>query len=118
MSATFTSFHPKLVIGGTYSGQIVLWDLRSNKRTPVQRSPLSANAHTVWFAVLCTSLIYFIFFIASRLFSECRRHSECSQFDQRFDGRENVLVERRHAVSTSGKRNLYFEIICDEPASG
>lgn len=46
MSSCFAKFHPNLVIGGTYSGQIVLWDNRSNKRTPVQRSPLSAAAHT------------------------------------------------------------------------
>lgn len=47
MSAGFAKFHPNLVVGGTYSGQIVLWDNRSNKRTPVQRTPLSAAAHTV-----------------------------------------------------------------------
>jgi dynein intermediate chain len=46
LSACFARFHPNLIIGGTYSGQIVLWDTRSNKRTPVQRSPLSAAAHT------------------------------------------------------------------------
>jgi dynein intermediate chain len=47
MSATFARFHPNLVLGGTYSGQIVLWDNRvGQKRTPVQRSPLSATAHT------------------------------------------------------------------------
>ncbi|XP_052525764.1 cytoplasmic dynein 1 intermediate chain 2-like [Tympanuchus pallidicinctus] len=46
MSATFAKFHPNLVLGGTYSGQIVLWDNRSNKRTPVQRTRLSAAAHT------------------------------------------------------------------------
>lgn len=46
MSATFARFHPNLIVGGTYSGQIVLWDNRSQKRTPVQRSPLSAAAHT------------------------------------------------------------------------
>lgn len=46
MSSCFAKFHPNLVLGGTYSGQIVLWDNRSNKRTPVQRSPLSAAAHT------------------------------------------------------------------------
>lgn len=47
MSTTFAKFHPNLVVGGTYSGQIVLWDNRSNKRTPMQRTPLSATAHTV-----------------------------------------------------------------------
>nr|XP_015927022.1 cytoplasmic dynein 1 intermediate chain 2 isoform X1 [Parasteatoda tepidariorum] len=46
MSTCFAKFHPNLVLGGTYSGQIVLWDNRSSKRTPVQRSPLSAAAHT------------------------------------------------------------------------
>ncbi|KAF2363725.1 WD40 repeat [Trinorchestia longiramus] len=46
MSATFARFHPNLIIGGTYSGQIVVWDNRSQKRTPVQRSPLSSVAHT------------------------------------------------------------------------
>ncbi|CAB1317196.1 unnamed protein product [Coregonus sp. 'balchen'] len=33
MSAAFARFHPNLIVGGTYSGQIVLWDNRSNKRT-------------------------------------------------------------------------------------
>ncbi|MCL4131566.1 UNVERIFIED_CONTAM: hypothetical protein GTU68_007497, partial [Idotea baltica] len=46
MSATFAKFHPNLILGGTYSGQIILWDNRSQKRTPVQRSPLSSAAHT------------------------------------------------------------------------
>ncbi|CAH8493998.1 unnamed protein product [Dicrocoelium dendriticum] len=45
-SATLSKFHPNIVIGGTYSGQIVLWDTRVNKRTPVQRSPLTSWAHT------------------------------------------------------------------------
>ena len=43
----FARFHPNLLVGGTYSGQIILWDNRSHRRTPVQRSPLSAAAHTV-----------------------------------------------------------------------
>jgi len=46
MTSVFARFHPNLILGGTYSGQIVLWDNRHNKRTPVQRSPLSASAHT------------------------------------------------------------------------
>ncbi|CAH8653021.1 unnamed protein product [Heterobilharzia americana] len=45
-SATLATYHPNLVIGGTYSGQIVLWDNRATRRMPVQRSPLSATAHT------------------------------------------------------------------------
>ncbi|XP_051562685.1 cytoplasmic dynein 1 intermediate chain 2 isoform X4 [Myxocyprinus asiaticus] len=55
MSAVFAQFHPNLVVGGTYSGQIVLWDNRSNKRTPVQRTPLSASAHT--HPVYCVNLV-------------------------------------------------------------
>lgn len=46
MSACFAKFHPNLIVGGTYSGQLVLWDNRSHKKTPVQRSPLTAGAHT------------------------------------------------------------------------
>ncbi|XP_037390986.1 dynein, cytoplasmic 1, intermediate chain 2a isoform X3 [Pygocentrus nattereri] len=55
MSAAFARFHPNLVVGGTYSGQIVLWDNRSNKRTPVQRTPLSASAHT--HPVYCVNVV-------------------------------------------------------------
>ncbi|XP_051566302.1 dynein, cytoplasmic 1, intermediate chain 2a-like isoform X2 [Myxocyprinus asiaticus] len=55
MSAAFAKFHPNLVVGGTYSGQIVLWDNRSNKRTPVQRTPLSAAAHT--HPVYCVNVV-------------------------------------------------------------
>ncbi|XP_059487676.1 cytoplasmic dynein 1 intermediate chain isoform X4 [Neocloeon triangulifer] len=46
MSSIFARFHPNLILGGTYSGQIVLWDNRVHKRTPIQRTPLSAAAHT------------------------------------------------------------------------
>lgn len=55
MSCCFAKFHPSLIVGGTYSGQIVLWDMRSNKRTPVQRSPLTATAHT--HPVYCAKVI-------------------------------------------------------------
>ncbi|XP_029559070.1 cytoplasmic dynein 1 intermediate chain 2 isoform X2 [Salmo trutta] len=55
MSAAFARFHPNLVVGGTYSGQLVLWDNRSNKRTPVQRTPLSAAAHT--HPVYCVNVV-------------------------------------------------------------
>ncbi|XP_065156918.1 cytoplasmic dynein 1 intermediate chain isoform X19 [Atheta coriaria] len=46
LTAKFAKFHQNLVLGGTYSGQIVLWDNRVQKRTPVQRTPLSAGSHT------------------------------------------------------------------------
>ncbi|XP_042192280.1 cytoplasmic dynein 1 intermediate chain 2 isoform X1 [Callorhinchus milii] len=55
MSVSFARFHPNLVVGGTCSGQIVLWDNRSNKRTPVQRTPLSAAAHT--HPVYCVNVV-------------------------------------------------------------
>ena len=55
MSCCFAKFHPSLIVGGTYSGQIVLWDMRSNKKTPVQRSPLTAAAHT--HPVYCVKVI-------------------------------------------------------------
>uniref|UniRef100_A0A8C7ZUY1 Dynein cytoplasmic 1 intermediate chain 2 n=1 Tax=Oryzias sinensis TaxID=183150 RepID=A0A8C7ZUY1_9TELE len=55
MSAAFAKFHPNVVVGGTYSGQIVLWDSRINKRTPVQRTPLSAAAHT--HPVYCVNVV-------------------------------------------------------------
>ncbi|VDD80962.1 unnamed protein product [Mesocestoides corti] len=45
-AAAMVRFHPNLVIGGTYSGQVVLWDSRSNKRTPVQRSTFTTMTHT------------------------------------------------------------------------
>lgn len=55
MSVTFAKFHPNLIVGGTYSGQIVLWDNRSSKKTPVQRTPLSATAHT--HPVYCVNVV-------------------------------------------------------------
>ena len=45
LSVIFSPFHSNLVFGGTYSGQILLWDTRS-KHLPVLRTPLSAAGHT------------------------------------------------------------------------
>ncbi|XP_030753681.1 cytoplasmic dynein 1 intermediate chain isoform X17 [Sitophilus oryzae] len=55
LSTTFARFHPNLILGGTYSGQIVLWDNRVQKRTPIQRTPLSTTAHT--HPVYCMSVV-------------------------------------------------------------
>lgn len=55
LTATFAKFHPNLILGGTYSGQIVLWDNRVQKRSPIQRTPLSAIAHT--HPVFCMSVV-------------------------------------------------------------
>jgi dynein intermediate chain, cytosolic len=45
LSVAFSPFNANLVFGGTYSGQILLWDTRS-KHLPVLKTPLSAAGHT------------------------------------------------------------------------
>jgi dynein intermediate chain, cytosolic len=45
LSVTFSPFHANLVFGGTYAGQILLWDTRA-KQLPVLKTPLSAAGHT------------------------------------------------------------------------
>ncbi|KAJ2964819.1 hypothetical protein NQZ79_g365 [Umbelopsis isabellina] len=45
LAVKFSDFHPNYIIGGTYSGQIVLWDTRA-KSLPVLKTPLSAGGHT------------------------------------------------------------------------
>lgn len=55
VNSVFAKFHQNLVVGGTYSGQVVIWDSRNNKRSPVQKTPLSAQAHT--HPVFCTEVI-------------------------------------------------------------
>lgn len=45
LSVRFSPFHSNLIFGGTYSGQILLWDTRS-KHLPVLKTPLSAAGHT------------------------------------------------------------------------
>lgn len=55
LSCLFHPHHPSLIIGGTYSGQLCLWDTRTrNQRTgePVQKTPLTGgrtgHAHPVY----------------------------------------------------------------------
>ncbi|CAG8568573.1 1319_t:CDS:10 [Paraglomus occultum] len=45
LTTMFSPFHPNLVIGGTYSGQVVIWDTRA-RSLPVLKTPLSSNGHT------------------------------------------------------------------------
>ena len=45
LSCTFSEFHSTVVVGGTYSGQLLLWDLRAGPQA-VQHTPLSSSAHT------------------------------------------------------------------------
>ena len=49
LTAKFSPFHPSLIIGGSYSGQVLLWDTRSRTPYPVQQTPLtgaSTGGHT------------------------------------------------------------------------
>jgi dynein intermediate chain len=45
LTAKFSPFHPNLIIGGAYSGQVLLWDTRA-KSSPVQKTPLTGSGHT------------------------------------------------------------------------
>ena len=54
-SLSLSPYSPNLTIGGTYSGQIVIWDNRSRKRTPVQRSKHIAKSHT--HPIYCLDLV-------------------------------------------------------------
>lgn len=45
LAAKFSPFHPNLIIGGCYSGQVLLWDTRA-KSSPVQKTPLTGTGHT------------------------------------------------------------------------
>ncbi|KAG8744173.1 hypothetical protein FRC10_010639 [Ceratobasidium sp. 414] len=45
LSVSFSPFHHNLIFGGTYSGQILLWDTRA-KHMPILKTPLSAAGHT------------------------------------------------------------------------
>ena len=55
LSCIFHPYHPSLIVGGTYSGQLCLWDTRNrSQRTgePVQKTPLTGgrtgHAHPVY----------------------------------------------------------------------
>jgi dynein intermediate chain len=44
-SAIFHKFNPKLVIGGTYTGQILIWDTR-DKSLPIHKTPPGGKFHS------------------------------------------------------------------------
>lgn len=46
LTAKFSPFHPNLIVGGAYSGQVLLWDTRSRTPAPVQKTPLTGSGHT------------------------------------------------------------------------
>ncbi|KAJ2644221.1 hypothetical protein GGF44_000747 [Coemansia sp. RSA 1694] len=45
LCVSFSDFNPNIVVGGAYSGQILLWDTRA-KAQPVLKTPLTAGGHT------------------------------------------------------------------------
>ena len=45
LTARFSPFHPNLIVGGAYSGQVLLWDTRA-KSASVQRTALTGSGHT------------------------------------------------------------------------
>lgn len=44
LTAKFSPYHPNLIVGGSYSGQVLLWDTRA-KAAPVQKTPLTGLGH-------------------------------------------------------------------------
>ena len=48
LTATWSPFHPNLILGGTYSGQLLLWDTRARSPHAVQKTPLTGmgTGHT------------------------------------------------------------------------
>ncbi|WXC40696.1 hypothetical protein QX201_000529 [Fusarium graminearum] len=44
LTAKFSPYHNNLIIGGSYSGQVLLWDTRA-KAAPVQKTPLTGYGH-------------------------------------------------------------------------
>lgn len=44
LTAKFSPYHPNLIFGGSYSGQVLLWDTRA-KAAPVQKTPLTGFGH-------------------------------------------------------------------------
>ena len=58
LTVQFSPFHPSLLLGGTYSGQVLLWDTRSRSPLPVQKTPLtgaSSGGHT--HPVYCVNMV-------------------------------------------------------------
>ena len=100
-SVTFAKFHPNLIVGGTYSGQIVLWDNRSSKKTPVQRTPLSATAHTVSeiVKVLWRSTVYGASIQSIALVLACVQLAEFSRVSSNVSNARGGKKAARHEMN-------------------
>ena len=49
LSCMFNPFQPQLIVGGTFSGQLVVWDCRLASRYPCQKTPLSVgHSHPIY----------------------------------------------------------------------
>ncbi|PSK42163.1 hypothetical protein B9Z65_4077 [Elsinoe australis] len=54
LCAKFSPYHPNIILGGTYSGQVCMWDTRQKSQdgSPVQRTPLAGerggHAHPIY----------------------------------------------------------------------
>ncbi|KAF4553527.1 WD domain-containing protein 6 [Elsinoe fawcettii] len=54
LCANFSPYHPNIILGGTYSGQVCMWDTRQKSQdgAPVQRTPLAGerggHAHPIY----------------------------------------------------------------------
>ncbi|KAL2756892.1 hypothetical protein ACRALDRAFT_1049131 [Sodiomyces alcalophilus JCM 7366] len=46
LTAKFSPHHRNLIVGGSYSGQVLLWDTRAKSAAPVQKTPLTGYGHT------------------------------------------------------------------------
>ncbi|KAK9495658.1 WD40-repeat-containing domain protein [Lipomyces doorenjongii] len=45
LSCKFSPFHPNLIVGGCYNGQVLVWDIRA-KSEAILKSPLTGTGHT------------------------------------------------------------------------
>ncbi|SOV77188.1 cytoplasmic dynein intermediate chain, putative [Plasmodium sp. gorilla clade G3] len=53
-TALFNKFHPHLIIGGTYTGNVVLWDIRASQK-PIQQTLLTSQGHM--HSIYCAEII-------------------------------------------------------------
>lgn len=53
-TALFNKFHPHLIIGGTYTGNVVLWDIRASLK-PIQQTLLTSQGHM--HSIYCAEII-------------------------------------------------------------
>jgi dynein intermediate chain len=55
LTAKFSPYHPNLIIGGSYGGQVLIWDMRMRGGPPTYKTPLTGFGHT--HPVYCVDLV-------------------------------------------------------------